>query len=143
MTPLKWKLPHKTKVENVQNIHENIPKQFFFKNLPYFGPMTSSWHPKPHFLDILSTITSWPQWLHFLGILNKFLQISAFLTTLKYKSSHKTMVGIVQNIHEIIPKQFFPNISHHFRPMSSSRPQKLHFWAIWAIFCRFLPVWPL
>ena len=31
----------------------------------------------------------------FLGILNKFLQISAFLTTLKYKLSHKTMVGIV------------------------------------------------
>ena len=46
-------------------------KEIFSKIFHHFGPMTSSWPPKTHFLSILS----------------KFLQIFAYLTTITSKLS--------------------------------------------------------
>ena len=125
MTPLKWKLPHKTTVEIVWNIQENVPKQFFSKILPNIGPMTSSWHPKPPFLSILSN----------------FSQISAFLTTLIWKLSHKTMVEFVHSTKEISLKQFsftkiYPILAL-WRHLDTQNRTFEHFKQFFADFCLF------
>ena len=41
-------------MEIVHNTQEIISKQLFPKIFYHFGPMTSSWFPKQHFLIILS-----------------------------------------------------------------------------------------
>ena len=39
--------------------------------------------------------------------------------------------------------KIYPKIHHHFGPMTSSWPQKTHFYSIFSKFCRLLPIWPL
>ena len=47
---------------------------------------------------------------YFLGILGKFLQITAFYSIKTWKLSHKTIVEIVHNTQEVILKQLFSKI---------------------------------
>ena len=69
--------------------------------------------------------TSLPLKSIFLGILSKFLQISAFYTTKTWKLPHKKMVEIIHNTPNIILNQIFPKIFQNFGPMMSSLPQNL------------------
>ena len=100
LTTLTWKLSHKTRVEIVHNTLEIIPISIFSKIFRLFWPYDVILTPKMHFFDILS----------------KILQISTFLTTSTWKLFHKTMVEIVHNTLEIIPKSIFSKIFWLFWP---------------------------
>ena len=97
-------------------------KQFFPKNFHHFSPTTSFWPPKQHFLSIL----------------DKFWQISAFYSTVTSKLPPYHKGDCLYNTQEVILKQFFPKIFHHFGPMTSFWPPKNStFWAFLTIFCIF------
>ena len=53
LTTLTWKLSHKPWWRLFIVLKRLVWNNFFPKNLPYYGPMTSSWHPKTHFWGIL------------------------------------------------------------------------------------------
>jgi len=75
-------------LNNTPEINLKQFSPFFY----YIGPMMSFWLPKQHFL----------------GILRKLKQISAFYSTIKGNLPLKTMTVIIYNIQEIILKQIFP-----------------------------------
>ena len=83
----------------------------FSKIFYHFGPMTSLWPPKQHFVSIL----------------DKFWQISAFYSTITWKLLKQTMVdNIVYYTQVIILKQFSQKFSsildlwRHFDPQNST-----------------------
>ena len=91
-------------VEIVHSTKEISLKQFFFKDFALFGPYDAILTPKTALFEHLSN----------------FSQISAFLTTLKWKLSHKTKVEIVHNTLEIVSNKFFLKFFDHSGPMTSS-----------------------
>jgi len=114
LTTLTWKLSHKTRVEIVHNTLEIVSNKIFPKFFDHSCPMMSFW----------------PQKMHFFNILSKILQISTFLTTSTWKLFHKTMVEIIHNTLEIIPKSIFPKIFWPIWPYDVILTPKMHFFDI-------------
>ena len=92
----------------------------------HFGPITSSWPPKQHFLNIFSN----------------FLQISAFYSTITWTLSHKTTMEFVHDTQEYILKEYFPHIFYQFGPMTSSWPRKTALFGHFYHFSLMTSFWP-
>ena len=122
--PSKWKLSHKTMVEIVHSTKEISLKQFFFQKLPYFGPMTSSWHPNRIFLAFWAIfcifLPFWPQHGNY---------------------PKKSWWRLFTILRKLVWNNFLKNVTL-FWPCNVILTQKLHFLGILSKFCWLPPFWP-
>ena len=131
----------------------------FWRILAFYSTITSKLPPKnieetdyntqevilKHILSKFFTILA--LWRHltpsneYFEHFGQFLQISAFYSTITWKSLHKTMMKIVCN--SVKSENFetiFPKVFHHFGPLwHHFDPQNQHFLSIFDNFCRFQP----